>query len=155
MVNNDVSAFGYAKGVASFTSVAQATPNMTHNNVICRNTQLRIFQAYAVAGRGLTGNGEAVGSDSELRFELDRARDIKDDGAWALGRVDPVAKRSWARVVDVGDVINVSSATTLGESSVAFGAGECQNGPCGRGLLLHHGRVRQATDRGQNCHNDR
>ncbi len=117
--------------------------------------QFVILERDAVARGGLPGDGEAFGLDSELRFELDRARDLDDDGAWAFGRVDPVAKRPWARVVYVGYVIDVSSAPTFGESSVAFGAGERQDGPCGRGVLLRHGRVRQAAGRSQNCQDDR
>ncbi len=160
VVEYQIVAIIYRDGIGAagtrFVFIAQAHADVADYDVGgFAEAQFVILERDAVARGGLPGDGEAFGLDSKVRFELDSARDLEDDGAWAFGRADPVAKRPWARVVYVGYVIDVSSAPTLGESSVAFGAWERQDGPCGRGVLLRHGRVRQAVGRGQNCQDDR
>ncbi len=131
VVEYQMVAVAYRHGIGAagprFVFVAQAHADVADYDVGgFADAEFVILDRDAVARGGLPGDGEPFVSDSDLRFELDSARDLEDYGARAFGRVDPIAKRPWARVVYVGYVIDVSSAPTLGVSSVAFGAGERQ-----------------------------
>ncbi len=160
VVEYQLVAIVYRDGIGTarprFVLIAEAHTDVADDDVRgVADAEFLNLERYAVARSGLPGDGETGVGNVERRFKLDGARDLKDDRAWAFGRVDPFTKRPGAGIVDVGYVIDVSSAPTLGKSSVAFGAGECQDGPFGQSLWLRHERVRQAVGRGQHGQDDR
>ena len=67
-----------------FVLVAQAHAEVTDDDVGgIAEAEFVILERDAVARDGLAGDGEAMRSDAKIRFQLDRARDLEDDGTWA------------------------------------------------------------------------
>jgi hypothetical protein len=90
------------------------------------------LESDAVAGGGLTGNGDAGFVEVEL-VDADVTADAEDDGAAGGGcRGDGVGEGAGAAAVEIGDVIDVAAAAAAGEGAETLGAGEGRD--LGRGL---------------------
>ena len=132
VVEYQIVAIIYRDGIGAagprFVFVAKANADVADYDIgRFAEAQCVILERDAVAGGGLSGDGEPFGLDFNFRFQFDSARYLEDNGAWPFGRLDPVAKRSRPRVVGVGLIIYVAANPPPRQKGGAIGGGEGQS----------------------------
>ena len=125
MVDDDVLLVASPHGVVfGLVLVAHAAADEADDDVVGLHHERVVLQADAVAGGGLSGDGDVAVLYLKCLFQLDDARDVEYDDA---GPCLPEAgtERAFAVVVQVGHVVDGSAPSAGGgEACVAFGAGK-------------------------------
>ena len=97
--------------IAALVQVAQAETHITDNHIVGIDHDRSAAHADAVAGSGLTGNGQVSVFDAQVAEQLDRTCHIEDDDAFAR-RFGGGTERARARIIEVGHMVNLSAAAS-------------------------------------------
>ena len=152
VVEYDVLAAAAAQGiVVAATLVAQAHTYIAYYHLVGGYAQRIALYADAVAGSGLSGYGYVGVAYCELFLQVDGARHAEHHRARPLG-LNGMAQAALARVVEVGNFVDVASAAAYGKLAIALGRGESlkavghaqsrHEGGCNRKYKILHGSVR-------------
>ena len=133
MIDNDVLAIHATQSVGFATrGVAGAEAHIAHNHIGCRDAEIPIGHTDAVAGGGLSGNGDIAMAQFQLRLQMDGATHIEYNGARACLVASPT-ERACAGIVQIGHMIHLSTTSASDVASISLGSGK---GGCLLGLLL-------------------
>ena len=109
--------------IAARIEVAQAETHIADDHVIGVDHDRAAGDADAAARGGLPRNGEVAVPDAQVARQVDRAGHVEDHDAFARS-LGGGAERTGARVVEVGDVVDLAPAAARRVHAAALGAGE-------------------------------
>ena len=124
MIEDHGVAVGDAHGVRAAVAVDALTDAEETADVVVRAGERKAVAVKrdAVAGRGLSGDGDVGLGRVTRRLIINDAADIEDHGA--TGNADGVAEGTGAGVSQRGDVIDGAAATAGGELAESFRTGK-------------------------------
>ena len=125
VVEDHVRSVGDAGAVfAAVALLAHAEAHVAHDDVAGpREGDSVAVDGDSLARGGLPGNGEVV-LEHQSAGDVDNSRNVEDDDS--VGLADGVAERACAAVVEVGHVVDFTSAPACGEAAPALRPGERQ-----------------------------
>ena len=127
MVDDDVFLVPSPCGVALVHGIiSHPHADEADDDVVGVDPQGIVLQADSVPGSCLAGDSDVPVVDVQVSAQLDGSAHVEDNGAGTLV-VNGPAEGTLAVVVEVGNTVHVSSASTCSEHSAALGSRE---GPC-------------------------
>ena len=114
--------------VVDILLLSTANADEAHDNIVASGVDGKVAQGDARSRSRLAKNCR-VGPDTDIPCQGNDTCDIEDDNL-LVGTTHGLTKRACARVVKIGDVDNLATASTCGVAAMTFGTRE------GRGLGL-------------------